>query len=94
MKNVLTKDKILEIKYTYEELENYLSFLKDAGFIEYFEIAYRHNMDVYWFRVDDYEGYLFNKDDVRKGLIEFFKIFKYMKEFNQINSKEVNTNER
>lgn len=93
MKNALTKDELLKLKFTYEELENYLSFLKDAGFIEYFEISYRYHMDVYWFRVDDYEGYLFNKDDVRKGLIEFFKIFKHMKEFNQIISKEVKNNE-
>lgn len=89
MKNVLKKDKLLELKFTYTELENYLSFLKDAGFIEYFEIAYRYKMDVYWFRVDDYEGYLWNTADVRKGLIEFFKTFKAMKELNELMLKEV-----
>lgn len=89
MKKVLTNDKLLELKYTYTELENYLSFLKDVGFVKEFKIIYRPCMDVYWIIVDDYEGYLFNKDDVRKSLIEFFKMVKSMKKLNELMLKEV-----
>lgn len=89
MKNVLTKDKLLELKYTNTELENYLSFLKDVGFVKEFKIIYRPCMDVYWIIVDGYEGYIYNKNNIRKTLIEFFKMVKFMKKSNELMLKEV-----
>lgn len=90
MKNILTKDKLLELDIKLKEIEHYLSFLKGTGFIEDFKITYKYQYDAYWICVDGYEGYIYNKDNIRKTLIEFFKMVKSMKKLNELMLKEVN----
>ena len=91
MRDVLLELKELKLKLL--ELDAYLSFLKDAGFIEKCNIIYRYEYNQYFYFVDVYESCFNDKDDVRENLIKFFKMVKHIKEENKLILKELN-NER